>query len=146
MKEFIVNVETMEEARVVVSLCAEIDDSKYLWSDCSLDEAVDNGFYYDREVLLINNEVYDAPELTLDELFALARDGWEKPRWKPEIEEIYVIADPTQVTLFYSDVWCNDKDKDNVHQLKHGLVFPNTEEGKGQAVELAKKMLECVNK
>ena len=143
MKKFIVNVETMEEARVVVSLCSEIDDSKCQWGDCSLNEAVQNGFYYDGAVLCINNVAYDAPELTLDELFALARDGWKEPRWKPEEGEAYVLADPTSEKFHINTLW--DGDESSLLWYKRGLVFPNTKEGKGQAVELAKKMLE-VNK
>ena len=100
MKKFIVNVETMEEARVVANLCSGIDGCGEPWSDCSLDEAVDNGFYYDGKVLLINDEDHDAPKLTIDELFALARNGWKEPRWKPDMGEGHVLADPS-ITKFY---------------------------------------------
>ena len=66
---------------------------------------------------------------------------YEEEKWIPAPGAFYYHPDPLSECLFVRFVW-HDGGKDDLFRLSNGLVFPYTEEGKWQAVERARKMLE----
>ena len=67
--------------------------------------------------------------------------GYEPEKFVPRDGEMYYVADPTIVEMFCEYEWYDDDVDDSC--LKRGLVYPCTDEGKQQAIEHAKRMLEA---
>lgn len=66
--------------------------------------------------------------------------GYEPVKFVPKDGEDYCAPDSTVPKLYTGYVWENDN-IDNF-RLERGLVYPYTKEGKQQAIEHARKMLE----
>lgn len=58
----------------------------------------------------------------------------------PKHGDVYFLTTPTHECLVTSTIW-NEDDPDHRHQLRMGLLYPNTKEGKDEATKHAKAML-----
>lgn len=61
-------------------------------------------------------------------------------KWKPKSVEQYLYADPT-IKSMYCETAFYQYDINDEHRIATGNYFPDTEEGKQQAIALAKEML-----
>ena len=72
---------------------------------------------------------------------AIVLIGYEPEKFVPEENEDYYYADVACEDLYDDSYFNYDDDTDNF-RLEHGLCYPYTEEGRAQAIEHAKRMLE----